>query len=78
VARLRLFGKIAELAGVARDEIPGRSVEEVFDAAGARYGVAFIEGSRTCRVWVNGRDPEPGMSLNDDDEVALLPPVSGG
>ena len=78
MARLRLFGKVADVAGVARDDIPGRSVEEVLRAARDRYGSAFIDASKTCRVWVNGRDPESGMTLAEDDEVALLPPVSGG
>jgi molybdopterin converting factor small subunit len=34
----------------------------------------------TARVWVNGDEPEQGNDtvLRDDDEVAVLPPVSGG
>jgi molybdopterin converting factor small subunit len=32
------------------------------------------------RVWVNGDEPAegPATPLHDDDEVAVLPPVSGG
>lgn len=32
------------------------------------------------RVWVNGEEPESGdaTALADGDEVAILPPVSGG
>jgi len=33
-----------------------------------------------ARVWVNGDEPVDGVAtpLHDDDEVAVLPPVSGG
>ena len=34
----------------------------------------------TARVWVNGDEPLAGdaTTLHDGDEVAVLPPVSGG
>jgi molybdopterin converting factor small subunit len=34
----------------------------------------------SARVWVNGDDPADGphTQLHDGDEVAVLPPVSGG
>jgi molybdopterin converting factor small subunit len=34
----------------------------------------------SARVWVNGDEPEAGAatSLDPGDEVAVLPPVSGG
>jgi molybdopterin converting factor small subunit len=32
----------------------------------------------TCRVWVNGDEATPDQTVGDSDEVAVLPPVSGG
>lgn len=78
MARLRLFGPAAEAAGRANDEIPGATVEEVLEKARARYGGELAAIMPSCRVWVNGEDPVPGLTLDDNDEVALLPPVSGG
>jgi molybdopterin converting factor small subunit len=44
------------------------------------YGAPFREVLGTARVWVNGDEPELGedTELRDGDEVAVLPPVSGG
>jgi molybdopterin converting factor small subunit len=45
-----------------------------------RYGPGFAEVLANARVWVNGDEPVAGPAslLADGDEVAVLPPVSGG
>ena len=58
--------------------IDGATVREVLDGATARYGSEFTEVLRTCRVWVNGESADPATPVGDSDEVAVLPPVSGG
>jgi sulfur-carrier protein len=78
VPRLRLFGPAAEAAGTRVDDIPGTNLSEVLGAARSRYGEAFGAIEPICRVWINGETPDEGMTLGADDEVALLPPVSGG
>lgn len=75
---LRLFASAREAAGTARDTMPGATVAEVLDAARQRYGDAFATVLTTCKVWVNGDEAEPSMIVTDADEVAVLPPVSGG
>ena len=75
---LRLFATIRVAAGTGRDHVPGTTVEDVIAAASERYGEAFAELVPICRVWVNGEAAEPDMPVTDDDEIALLPPVSGG
>jgi len=32
----------------------------------------------TARVWVNGEPADATTTVGDTDEVAVLPPVSGG
>jgi sulfur-carrier protein len=78
VARLRLFASAREAAGTERDVIDGTTVAEVLSASIERYGAAFAAVLPTCRIWVNGEPAEPDLALRDTDEVALLPPVSGG
>ena len=58
--------------------IDGTTVREVLDGAIARFGDDFGEVLRTCRVWVNGETADPETSVGVSDEVAVLPPVSGG
>ena len=44
----------------------------------SRYGEEFGKIAATCRVWVNGVESKPADPVGPNDEVALLPPVSGG
>ena len=48
--------------------------------ARAAYGDGFAAVLERSRVWINGDEPAHGTEtlLADDDEVAVLPPVSGG
>jgi molybdopterin converting factor small subunit len=78
VAILRLFASAREAAGTARDEVPGTTVGEVLEGATARYGPSFGALLLQCRVWRNGEPVERSASVTADDEVAVLPPVSGG
>ena len=43
-----------------------------------RYGAGFAAGLGTCRVWVNGESAAAETGVGPLDEVAVLPPVSGG
>ncbi|MDJ0952663.1 MAG: MoaD/ThiS family protein [Acidimicrobiia bacterium] len=78
MARLRLFANLREAAGTARAEFPGETVADVLDAATAAYGDEFARGLSIAKVWVNGDPAEPTDPVTDRDEVALIPPVSGG
>ena len=75
---LRLFAQAREAARTSVDDVTGATVAEVLDAAEHRYGAAFADVLGTCRVWVNGEPADPATAVVDADEVAVLPPVSGG
>ncbi len=75
---LRLFASAREAAGTGRDEVAGATVDEVLAAARERYGAGFGAVLEQCRIWVNGEPAAGADPVTDGDEVAVLPPVSGG
>lgn len=75
---MRLFAAAREAAGVARDDVEGATVDDVLEAARTRYGPGFAAVLETCRVWVNGDEAPGSTPVGPGDEVAVLPPVSGG
>jgi molybdopterin converting factor small subunit len=78
VARLRLFASVRVAAGTGRADVDGDTVGEVVANACARYGPDFAALVQSCRVWCNGEPAVDGDAVGADDEVAILPPVSGG
>jgi molybdopterin converting factor small subunit len=78
VVVLRLFAAAREAAGSGRDVLPGTTVGEVLGLARARYGEVFAEVLDRSQVWRNGEPCDPTDPVADGDEVAVLPPVSGG
>jgi molybdopterin converting factor small subunit len=78
MAVLRLFASAREAAGTERAVIDAATVGAVLDEARARYGATFVAVLERSRVWRNGDPADPGDPVGPDDEVAVLPPVSGG
>jgi len=78
LAVLRLFAGAREAAGTGRDVVSGVTVADVLDAARTRYGPAFADVLEHCAIWCNGEPCELEQPVTDADEVAVLPPVSGG
>ncbi|MEJ5254949.1 MAG: MoaD/ThiS family protein [Acidimicrobiales bacterium] len=78
MATLRLFASAREAAGTGRDTVPGATVGEVLEAAQTRYGRAFAEVLAGSRVWCNGEPIDRDAPVRETDEIAVLPPVSGG
>jgi len=78
MARLVLLGPARDAAGTRLDIVDGDSLQAVLDEAVRRYGPAFQAVLEVSRVWVNGEPADAGALVTHDDEVAVLPPVSGG
>ena len=78
MATLRLFASAREAAGTGTVVVAGTTVGEILDAAVATFGTQFADVLGTCRVWVNGDEADRVTTVSADDEVAVLPPVSGG
>jgi MoaD family protein len=77
---LRLFAAARDAAGCASDDLEAQTLGDVLAHARAAYGAQFVEVLAHSRVWLNGDEPVGGDAtrLADGDEIAVLPPVSGG
>jgi MoaE-MoaD fusion protein len=78
--RVRLFAIQRELAGAR--EVPieladGSTVEDAWAAVAARFPV-LAPGRPSVRFARNGDYADAATALADGDEVAFIPPVSGG
>ena len=78
--RVRLFAIQRELAGTR--EVPlelgdDADVEDAWAALVARHPV-LEPGRASLRFARNGDYADPTTTLTDGDEVAMIPPVSGG
>jgi molybdopterin synthase sulfur carrier subunit len=81
VATLLLFAAARRAAGLSYDVVDGDTLADVIDNACARYGPSFREVLAFSRVWVNStqlEDAPDRMRVGDSDEIAVLPPISGG
>lgn len=78
MATLRLFANLRESAGTDTVEIDAATVGELLDTATDRYGDGFATGLQSAGIWVNGEAAQGGTAIAESDEVAVIPPVSGG
>lgn len=76
--RVRLFAALREAAGSSEVEASGSTVGEVVDDLSARYGERFASVASVASFVVNGERAGREVVVAAGDEVALLPPVSGG
>lgn len=78
MATLRLFANLRETAGTKSVDVAGTTVGEVLATAVSNYGERFAAGLETAQIWVNGEPATANTPVGDGDEIAAIPPVSGG
>lgn len=78
MATLRLFANLRESAGTDSVVIEATTVGDLVETAAERFGEQFRSGLPSAGTWVNGEVANPATPLSANDEVALIPPVSGG
>lgn len=79
MATLRLFASIKQAAGNRGQlDLEATTIEELLNLASKELGAEFSDQIQQCRIWLNGKPVEMTAKITTEDEVALLPPVSGG
>ncbi len=73
-----LFAQAREAAGVSSVDVRGQTVAEVVEDLSSRFGPSMADVVAVSRIWCNGEPVEPTASVGEGDEIAVLPPVSGG
>lgn len=77
---VRVFAQLRDAAGLGvweTDVTPGASVRDVWrDAASRHPGIAPFEKAISCAV--NASFARMTQPVADGDDIAFLPPVSGG
>jgi MoaD family protein len=76
--RVRLFAALRDIAGASELELEAPDVSTLREDLSAKFGDEFARILAAGAVIVDCENASPGRSLRPDDEVALLPPVSGG
>lgn len=78
MSRLLLLGPARDAAGVRTSEIDGTTVGEVITAATLLYGRNFAEIVAVSQIWLNGNTVPLDQEVSPSDEIAVVPPISGG
>ena len=78
MVKVRLFAALREIAESSQVEAEGATAGEVADALSERFGERFGQIAAVGSLVVNGERATRSTPVAAGDEVALLPPVSGG
>ncbi|MEX0755159.1 MAG: MoaD/ThiS family protein [Actinomycetota bacterium] len=77
--RVRLFAALRELAGASVVEVDDAgTVAEVLEELAGRFGPRFATIASAGSVVIDGERVDRDRSLSGNEEIAVLPPVSGG
>lgn len=76
--KVRLFAALREIAGATHVDATGKTVGDIVEDLSLRYGERFAQIAAVGSFVVNGERAARETPIAEGDEVALLPPVSGG
>ena len=77
--RVRLFAALREMAGTSwLEDEHAANLDALVRSLGERFGPEFERIARAGTAVVNGELAHMEAPLAREDEVTLLPPVSGG
>jgi MoaD family protein len=78
--KVRLFAALRDIAGTGELQWPEDppDVGALLDGLAAKFGSEFERIAAAGSVVVDGRRADWTTPLQPDEEVAVLPPVSGG
>jgi len=77
---IRLFARLRDLAGAGElvREVPDQATVQTVWNALTREVPSLVDYEATMSVAVNAEYSRMAAAVHDGDEVAFLPPVSGG
>ena len=78
VVTLSLLAGARAAAATGTVAYEASTVRELLSTAEKDLGVEFSQILTISRVWLNGDPVEGDAQISSGDEVAVLPPVSGG
>ncbi len=78
VPTVLFFAQARDVTGARSVDVSGETLGEVLDGLTMQYGQRFADVLRYSKVWINGEPGERADRLGPNDEIAVLPPVSGG
>jgi molybdopterin converting factor small subunit len=76
--RIRLFAALRDIAGASELEFDAPDVATLREELSAKFGEEFRRILAAGAVIVGEEKAADDRRLQPDDDVALLPPVSGG
>ena len=78
MTKLLFLGPAREAAGRNRDELSAATVGELLARCVERYGPDFERVLTVSQIWLNAEETTLETAVGPYDEVAVVPPISGG
>ena len=78
MTQVLLFASMREAAGLKTVDATGVTVGDVLDELSVRFGSEFDALLAHCSVWIGDEPSTRDQVIAPNDEMAVLPPFSGG